>query len=75
VLQRKRYPQYEKRLREIEHPVKKLPLGGKTRIAPAPYFEGDYVEVVTRFSSQEDINDFSQTLKSEIWSEILSVVK
>lgn len=75
VLQRKRNPNYEKRLRDFENTVKKLPLGGKTRVAPAPYFEGDYVEVVTRFSSQEDINDFAETLKSTLWPDLLKAVK
>lgn len=75
VLHRKRNPNYEKRLRDFEHTVKKIPLGGKTKVVPAPYFEENYVEVVTRFSTPEDINDFAQTLKSESWSEVLKAVR
>lgn len=71
LLQQRRNPHYEKRLADFEGMVKKLPINDKTRVQPAPFFEDDYVEVSTKFRSQEDINDFISALKDGSWTELL----
>lgn len=72
VLQQRRNPSYEKKLSEFQQKVEKLPLDkSKTRINPAPFFEDDYIDVSTRFASQEDVNNFINVLKDPTWVEIL----
>lgn len=71
LLQQRRNPNYEKRLEEFEARVKKLPVNDKTKVRPAPFFEDDYVEVTTKFHSQEDVNDFISSLKDKSWTTII----
>lgn len=71
LLQQRRNPHYEKRLEEFETRVKKIPVGDKTKVRPAPFFEDDYVEVTTKFYSQEDVNDFIASLKDKSWAGII----
>lgn len=75
LLQQRRNPHYEKRLADFEGRVKKLPLNDMTRVRPAPFFEEDYIEITTRFYSQEDVNDFIESLKHESWNNVLTVHK
>lgn len=71
LLQQRRNPRYEKRLANFEVMVKNLPINDKTRIQPAPFFEDDYVEVTTKFRSQEDVNNFISALQDASWTNLL----
>lgn len=75
LLQQRRNPHYERKLSEFESRVKQLPLNDKTKVRPAPYFEDDYVEVTTRFYSQEDMDAFIESLKDASWRTVIGEEK
>lgn len=68
ILHKRRNPLYEGKLAEFENKVKKIPINTTTKITPSPFFEENFIEVSTRFTSPEDINTFIAALKHENWS-------
>lgn len=68
TLHKRRNPLYEGKLADFEDKVKKLPINTATKITPSPFFEENFIEVSTQFSSQEDINAFIESLKHQNWN-------
>lgn len=70
VLQKRKNPHYSEKLKAFQKFVSPLPFDHKkTRFAPAPFFEDDFVEVTTRFFSVEDVSSFCKTLQGGAWEE------
>lgn len=71
ILQKRRNPNYEKRLEVFQGQVRKLKFNDNTKINPAPFFEDDYVEVTTQIRSEDDVKQLIESLSSGSWSDLL----
>lgn len=68
ILQKRKNPNYHQKREIFQKTLSLLPLDKKkTRITPAPFFEGDYVEVTTRFEDIKDVERFCEILKNAIF--------
>ncbi|MBF0105912.1 MAG: hypothetical protein HQM16_11360 [Deltaproteobacteria bacterium] len=73
LLQERRNPHYESRLKAFEAKIKDLSLNANTRVSPAPFFEEDYVEISSKISTPQDIADLINILKDDHWLSVLGV--
>ena len=72
TLKKRKNPRYEAQMHQFLQKTKNMVLGGQTSVAPAPFFEDDYVEVTSRIYNQSDIENLIQVLTHQAWGDIFS---
>ncbi len=70
TLKKRKNPRFEAQMQHFLQKTKNMPLGAQTSVAPAPFFEDDYVEVKSRVYNQDDIKSLIQVLTHQAWDEI-----
>lgn len=70
LLHKRRNPNYENQLSDFEKKIKDLGISAAIRVAPAPYFENDSIEISTTLHSTSDLNELIKSLQTKNWSRL-----
>lgn len=70
TLKKRKNPRFEEQMQHFLQKTKHIPIGAQTSVAPAPFFEDDYVEVKSRIYNHSDIQNLIQVLTHQAWGDI-----